>query len=40
MEYLVYWHGYDEKEDFWVSEQHLIHAQHILQYYQHAHRLL
>ena len=31
MEYLVHWHGYDEAEDSWVSEQDLIHAQQILQ---------
>ena len=26
MEYLVHWHGYDEAEHNWVSEQDLIHA--------------
>ena len=31
MEYLVHYHGYDETEDSWVSEQDLIHAQQILQ---------
>ena len=31
MEYLVHWHGYNETEDSWVSEQDLIHALQILQ---------
>ena len=31
MEYLVYWHGCNEIEDSWVSEQDLVHAQQILQ---------
>ena len=26
MEYLVYWHSYNEAEDSWVLEQDLIHA--------------
>ena len=31
MENLVHWHGYDDTEDSWVSEQDLINAQQILQ---------